>query len=113
MMIIRLFVFVLVMGGAVFSKAQDSVRVQLHGVVLDSLSGAPVYEALVEWYDANGKRQAITQTNSEGHYALFLYAGQPIELRITENGYRPFMEMVPPFEPGESAREVDLHLVAQ
>ncbi|MEO8590908.1 MAG: carboxypeptidase-like regulatory domain-containing protein [Flavobacteriales bacterium] len=106
--ILGLFLFVACMHTAV---AQDSLRVQLHGAVLDSLSGNAVLGALVEWYDGNGKRQAITQTNSEGRYALFLFSGQPIELRVTENGYRPFVELVPPFEPGESAREVDLRLV--
>lgn len=91
--------------------AQDSVRVQIHGSVVDSVSRKPVYEALVEWYDADGKRQAITQSNSEGNYALFILAGQPAELRVTEQGYRPFVIKVPPFEPGESARQVDLLLV--
>ncbi len=110
-MITRLFVLALFMASANCCAAQDSVRVQLHGTVFDQISGVPVYEALVEWYDAKGERQAITQTNSEGHYALFLYAGQPIELRISENGYKSFLEMIPPFEPGESAREVDLYVV--
>lgn len=110
-MITRLFLLALIMGSAKYCTAQDSVRVQLHGTVFDQISGVPVFEALVEWHDANGKRQAITRTNSEGHYALFLYAGQPIELRIKENGYLSFVEMIPPFEPGESAREVDLYLV--
>lgn len=91
--------------------AQDSLWVQIHGAVIDSVSRKPVYEALVEWYDANGKRQAITQSNSEGNYALFILAGQPAELRVTENGYRPFMMKVPPFRSGEIARQVDLLLV--
>ena len=91
--------------------AQDSLRVQIHGAVMDSSSRKPLFEALVEWYDANGKRQAITQSNSEGNYALFILAGQPAELRVTENGYRPFVIKVPPFKSGESARQVDLLLV--
>lgn len=91
--------------------AQDSVRVQLHGAVLDAVTHKPVFEALVEWYDADGKRQAITQTNSEGNYALFILAGSPIELRVKENGYEELIEQVPPFKPGESAREHDLRLV--
>ena len=91
--------------------AQDSLRVQIHGSVMDSSSREPVYEALVEWYDADGKRQALTQSNSEGNYALFILAGQPAELRVTENGYEPFVIKVPPFKSGESARQVDLLLV--
>lgn len=93
------------------TMAQDTVRVQLHGAVLDAVTHKPILEALVEWYDAGGKRQAITQTNSEGNYALFVLAGQPIELRVKENGYEPLVEQVPPFKPGESAREHELRLV--
>lgn len=91
--------------------AQEVPRAQLYGAVIDSLSGMPVYEALVEWYDPAGKRQAIVQTNSEGRFALFVPRDQGIELRVTENGYRPLVIEFPLFEPGESAREVDLKLV--
>jgi len=110
-MIARILALSLFVTGMNMAVAQDSLNVQLHGAVVDSTSGLPIYEALVEWYDAHGRRQAITQTNSEGSYALFVPAGQPIELRVTENGYQPYVAQVPPFEPGESARQVDLHLV--
>lgn len=90
---------------------QDSIRVQLYGTVIDEVSQQPVFETLVEWYNAAGKRQAVTQTNDEGRYALFVWAGEPIEIRITENGYEEFIETLPAFKPGESAREFVLRLV--
>lgn len=105
---LTLAVFVLSLNAAF---TQDSPRVQIHGAVLDSLTGKPVYEALVEWYDADGRRQAITQSNSEGSYALFILAGRSAELRVAEQGYRPFVIKVPAFEQGEIARQLDLLLV--
>ena len=92
-------------------SAQDTLRVQLHGTVVNATTGKPVLEALVEWYDAAGHRRSITQSNSEGHYAMFISATGPIELRVDENGYAPYREKDIIFEPGESAREHDLHLV--
>lgn len=92
-------------------NAQDVPRAQLYGAVIDSVSGMPVYEALVEWYDPAGKRQAIVQTNSEGRFALFIPREEDVELRVTENGYLPLRLDLPAFEPGESAREVDLQLI--
>jgi len=91
--------------------AQDTLHVQLHGTVLNATTGAPVLETLVEWYDASGHRQAITQSNSDGHYAMFISTTGPIELRVVENGYAPYREKDILFEPGESAREHDLRLV--
>jgi len=93
--------------------AQDTLQVQLHGTILNATTGKPVYEALVEWYDASGHRQAITQSNSEGHYAMFISTTGPIELRVDENGYAPYRESDIAFEPGESAREHDLRLVPE
>jgi hypothetical protein len=90
---------------------QDSIRVQLYGTVIDEVTQQPVFETLVEWYNSAGKRQAVTQTNDEGRYALFVWAGEPIEIRITENGYEDFAETLPAFEAGESAREFVLRLV--
>ncbi|HMC97918.1 MAG TPA: carboxypeptidase-like regulatory domain-containing protein [Flavobacteriales bacterium] len=112
-MIMRILALFLFTAAFDHAFAQDSLRVQLYGSVLHAISGTPIHEALVEWYDGNGKRQAVTQTNSEGHYALFVSSGQPIELRVKENGYEPFVGSVPPFEPGESARELDLRLVPE
>lgn len=97
--------------GHVALMAQDTLHVQLHGTVLNTATGKPVYEALVEWYDARGHRQAITQSNSEGHYAMFIATTGAIELRVAEVGYAPFLESGIVFDPGESAREHDLHLV--
>ena len=93
--------------------AQDTLHVQLHGTVLNASTGKPIYEVLVEWYDANGHRQAITQSNSEGHFAMFISTTGPIELRIDENGYAAYREKDIVFHPGESAREHDLHLVPE
>lgn len=92
------------------TRAQDSLRVQLHGMVLDAVSQQPVYEVLVEWYDGEGKRQGITQTNSEGRYAMFLYPTPGNELRVKENGYEDFVLPLSPFKEGEAAREQDLWL---
>lgn len=103
--------FALGMLCSVAISAQDTLRVQLHGIVVNATTGKPVLEALVEHYDASGQRQAITQSNSEGHYALFVSANWPIELRVDENGYAPYREKDIIFEPGESAREHDLRLV--
>ncbi len=90
--------------------AQDSLRVQLHGMVLDGVSQQPVYEVLVEWYDGDGKRQGITQTNSEGRYALFVHPTPGMELRVQENGYKDLVFEVITFKEGEAAREQDLWL---
>lgn len=98
-------------GLAPLSYAQETPRAQLHGAVIDSVSGMPIYEALVEWYDPAGKRQAIVQTNSEGRFALFVVREEELQLRVSENGYQPFSRTLPAFEPGESAREVDVELV--
>jgi len=92
-------------------SAQDTLRVQVHGVVVNAESNAPVFEALVEWYDGQGRRQAITQSNSEGNYALFVRTTGFVELRIAEDGYLPYKEELPLIEPGESAREFTIRLV--
>lgn len=92
-------------------QVQDSIRVQLYGSVMDEVTQQPVFETLVEWYNAAGKRQAVTQTNNEGRYALFVWAGEPIELRVTENGYEDFTETLPAFKAGESAREYVVRLI--
>lgn len=92
-------------------QAKDSIRVQLHGTVIDEITQEPLYETLVEWYDSAGKRQAVTQTNNEGRYALFVWAGEDVELRIVENGYQDYAEVLPGFKAGESAREHVIRMV--
>lgn len=61
--------------------AQEKPRVQVYGTVTDSLSGRPVYTT-IEHYDLAGERWALTETNSEGRYALFVPAEVPFELRV-------------------------------
>lgn len=97
-------------GAVAMVQAQDGMRVQLHGAVVNAVTHAPLYEVLVEWYDVDGGRQAITQTNSEGRYALFVAGEEQVELRVKENGYKDFVFKVPPFEEGEQVRECDLRL---
>jgi len=92
------------------SAAQDTLHVQVHGVVVDAGSGLPVLETLVEWYDAEGERQAVNQTNNEGKYAFFVRTTGEVELRVSENGYEPFVHLMS-VEPGESAREFTIRLV--
>lgn len=91
------------------AKAQDSLRVQVHGVVLNASTGEPVLEALVEWYDADGYRQAVNQTNNEGRYAMFVRTTGVVELRLTENGYKPFLQRFT-LHPGECAKEFTIRL---
>ncbi|HRQ84700.1 MAG TPA: hypothetical protein PLV70_06265 [Flavobacteriales bacterium] len=57
-------------------------RVQLVGQVTDSLSGKPVYDCLVGYYDREGQRRSITPVNSDGRYAMFIPATEPFELRV-------------------------------
>ncbi|MCB9163871.1 MAG: carboxypeptidase regulatory-like domain-containing protein [Flavobacteriales bacterium] len=92
------------------SMAQDTLHLQVHGVVVDAASGLPVLEALVEWYDAQGELQAVNQTNNAGKYAFFVRTTGEVELRVSENGYEPFVHLVT-VEPGESAHEFTIQLV--
>ena len=93
------------------AMAQDTLHVQVHGAMVNATTNAPIYEAMVEWYDEQGHRQAITQTNTEGHYALLVRTTGIVELRVAENGYLPFQETLPLIEAGESAREFTIRLV--
>ena len=106
----RMGILMITVCASLAAAAQDSLRVQLHGLVVDATTDAPVYEALVEWYDAAGNRQAITQSNSEGNYALFVTTTGLLELRVEENGYAPYAERIT-IVPGESAREFTIRLV--
>lgn len=90
--------------------AQDTLRVQVHGAVVNAQTEKPVFEALVEWYDEHGQRQAVNQANSEGSYAFFITTTGELELRVTENGYEAYAEKLH-ITPGESAREFTIRLV--
>ncbi len=93
-------------------RAQATVQLQVHGTVTDSVSGKPVYDCLVEQYDLDGKRWALTPVNSDGRYALYIPAEQPFELRIVrENGYRAFRRVLPGSRPGAKELKVDLRLI--
>ena len=76
------------------ARAQDTPverlnSVQVYGSVTDSLTGKPVYDSLVEYYTADGKRKAVCSVNSDGTYAMFIPSGRTFTLRIVkENGYR-------------------------
>jgi len=93
------------------TSAQDTLKLQLHGMVVDAVSGAPVVDALVEWSDGNDRRQAVTQANSDGHYALFIRTTGLLFLRVQQEGYAPLKDTLRDFMPGESAREYDLLLM--
>lgn len=109
-MTIRTVLFAVVCVVAGVATAQDTLKAQVHGAVLDAATHAPVLEALVEWYDADGQRQAVNQTNSEGHYAFFVRTTGVLILRVEENGYVAFSEQLH-IEPGESAKEFTIRLV--
>ncbi len=91
-------------------RAQDTLRIQVHGMVANADTGAPVGEAMVEWFDDKDHRQAVTQTNSDGHYALFVRTTGMLILRVEEAGYTLLRDTLNGFVPGESAREHDLLL---
>lgn len=93
---------------------QDAVpkQVQLFGYVTDASTHKPVYDCLVEYYDATGKRTAVCSVNSDGTYALFIPPEAPFELRITkENGYRPLTVPLPAIAAGTSQARQDLVLL--
>jgi len=93
------------------ASAQDTLNLQLHGMVVDAVSGAPVVDALVEWNDDHDRRQAVTQANSDGHYALFIRTTGTLILRVEQEGYSILKDTLRDFGPGESAREYDLLLL--
>jgi hypothetical protein len=86
-------------------------RVQLFGLVTDSLTGKPVYDCLVEYYGRDGQRRSISSVNSDGRYAMFIPANEPFELRVEkENGYVNFQRRVPPVPEGTAQLRMDLVL---
>ncbi|MBL7941003.1 MAG: carboxypeptidase regulatory-like domain-containing protein [Flavobacteriales bacterium] len=106
----RMFITMIVPLVAVGASAQDTLNVQVHGAVLDDRTEAPVLEALVEWYDGDGHRQAVNPTNSEGNFAFFVRTTGELELRVAENGYEAYSTKIT-VEPGESAKEFMIRLV--
>ncbi|MCB9170050.1 MAG: hypothetical protein H6594_06845 [Flavobacteriales bacterium] len=91
------------------ARAQQTERVQVYGRVIDKVTRGAVY-ATVEHYDTAGKRWSLTEVNSDGRYALFLPCDAPFELRITENGYRPFVLGFEAVPCGTTTFEADLML---
>lgn len=88
-----------------------SDRVQLFGTVTDSITGKPVYDCLVEYYDMAGERLSISSVNSDGQYAMYVPAHLPFELRIErENGYRDLRTSAPQIPEGTGQFRLDLVL---
>ncbi|MBX2982745.1 MAG: hypothetical protein KF843_08735 [Flavobacteriales bacterium] len=86
-------------------------RVQLFGTVTDSITGKPVYDCLVEYYDMAGERLSISSVNSDGQYAMYVPAHLPFELRIErENGYRDLRTSAPQIPEGTGQFRLDLVL---
>lgn len=89
--------------------AQASVH--LSGRVRDGLTGKPVYDCLVAYYDTAGVRRWVTPVNSDGAYSLFIPAAARFELRVErENGYADLRRPVQAPPEGVAAWEVDLVL---
>lgn len=108
---IHVFTPLLVVLCAPATYAQDTLNVQVHGTVVNSISGAPITDALVEWSDQRGHRQAVTQSNSGGQYALFVRTTGLLFLRVELDGFETLKDTLTDFHQGESAREHDLYLV--
>lgn len=99
---------------ALHAVAQTPAQVQLYGAVADSITGKPLYDCLVGYYNLQGERLSITPVNSEGIYALFIPTGTAFELRIElENGYREMRKTVPPIAEGVAEYRLDLLLQAK
>ena len=92
-------------------SAQDTMRVQLHGTVLDAASAEPLPEVEVGWAASNGELQAVTFSNADGRYALFVKIPGEVVLNVDENGYAPLRMVIQDLQAGESARELDLLLL--
>ncbi len=87
-------------------------RVQIFGNVTDSITGKPVYDCLVEYYDMAGERRSISSVNSDGRYALYIPAQVPFELRIErENGYADLRKQAPVIPEGAEQFRMDLVLM--
>ena len=90
----------------------SSDRVQVFGTVTDSITGKPVYDCLVEYYDMAGERLSISSVNSDGRYAMYIPALVPFELRIErENGYADLRVRAPEIPEGMDQFRLDLVLM--
>jgi hypothetical protein len=99
------------LASALLFAQEKKELVQVFGSVTDAVTGKPVYECLVEHYDAAGKRWSVTTVNSEGLYALFIPTGEPFELRvIRENGYEELRQRNKPVRSGTKTFELPLKL---
>ena len=96
---------------ALLSHAQSGQRVHVHGTVSDATTGKPLIAAVVEWVDESGTLQAVTQTNSEGGYGLFVNAGARVILRVKENGYRLLVDTLPALNAAEPDKRFDLRVL--
>jgi hypothetical protein len=96
---------------AALSHAQSGQRFHVHGTVSDASTGKPLIAAVVEWVDHAGTLQAITQTNNEGGYGLFVPADAQVILRVKENGYRLLMDTLPALDAADTDTRFDLHLL--
>lgn len=86
-------------------------RVQVFGTVTDSLTGKPVYDCLVAYYDLEGNRRSVSSVNSDGHYAMFIPAHIPFELRVErEDGYKDLGRRAPVIPQGVQEFRFDLVL---
>ncbi len=84
-------------------------RVQVFGTVTDSLTGKPIYDCLVAYYDLEGTRRSVSSVNSDGQYAMFLPAHIPFELRIErEDGYKDLGKRAPAIPKGMKQFRFDL-----
>lgn len=84
-------------------------RVQVFGTVKDSLTGKPVYDCLVAYYDLQGERRSVSSVNSDGYYAMFIPAHLPFELRIErEDGYKDLGRRAPVIPNGVKQFRLDL-----
>ncbi len=91
------------------AMAQQNWRVQVHGRTLDAETGKPVY-CTVELYNADGEMLAITETNGDGGYALFVPSQKELEIKVAENGYRGTSMKLQPIPAGRKQRSLDIQL---
>jgi hypothetical protein len=91
------------------AMAQQNWRVQVYGKTLDAETGKPVY-CTVELYNADGERLAITETNGDGNYAMFVPADSALEIKVAENGYRGTSMALNPIPAGRKERYMDIAL---
>lgn len=93
------------------SHGQSGQRFHVHGTVSDATTGKPLIAVVVEWVDHAGTLQAITQTNSEGGYGLFVPADAQVILRVKENGYLLTVDSLPALNAADTDTRFDLRLL--